>query len=221
VKRTPGHREQVSGGAYYLPPSESERGAFYVNLADPASHDRAALVTLAVHEGVPGHHTQAAVARTADHPLFVRLGWFVAYGEGWALYAERLMSELGFYDEDTLGDVGRLTSELLRAARLVVDTGLHQQRWSREQAVAYLRTETALAEGRIGSEVDRYLATPGQALGYHLGQTRLLQLRESARSRLAQGFDLRDFHEIVLRNGPAPLSIVEAALDRWVKAAKV
>jgi uncharacterized protein (DUF885 family) len=161
------------------------------------------------------------VALSANHPLFVRLGWFVAYGEGWALYAERLMSELGFYDEDPLGDVGRLTSELFRAARLVVDTGLHQQRWSRDRGAAYLRTETALAEGRIGAEVDRYLATPGQALGYHLGQTRLLQLRESARTRLAQHFDVRDFHEVVLRNGPAPLSVVEAAVNRWVKAAKV
>ena len=221
IKRTPVHRESVSGGAYYLPSSGGEPGAFYVNLADPTSHDRAALVTLAVHEGVPGHHTQASVALTANHPLFVRLGWFVAYGEGWALYAERLMSELGFYDEDPLCDVGRLTSELFRAARLVVDTGLHQQRWSRDRGAAYLRTETALAEGRIGSEVDRYLATPGQALGYHLGQTRLLQLRESARTRLAEHFDVRDFHEVVLRNGPAPLSVVEAAVNRWVKAAKV
>jgi uncharacterized protein (DUF885 family) len=171
------------------------------------------LPTLAYHEGVPGHHLQGSIALAlTDRPLLVRLARFNAYQEGWALYAERLAAEMGAYAHDPLGNLGRLQDDLFRAARLVVDTGLHQERWSRERAIAWLRDTTGIAEGRVTAEVERYMAWPGQALGYKLGALRLLGLRQRWRRAKGKRYSRKAFHALVLGSGAMPLDLVERLL---------
>jgi uncharacterized protein (DUF885 family) len=171
------------------------------------------LPTLSFHEGVPGHHTQGAVAgMLGEAPLLVRIASFNAYQEGWALYAEQLMAELGAYADDPLGNLGRLQDELFRAVRLVVDTGLHHKRWSRELAIQTMQGLTGIAATRVTAEVERYMAWPGQALGYKLGQLRLLELRRAYLARKGKEADLRQFHAIVLEAGAMPLDLVAARL---------
>ena len=175
-----------------------------------AALPRFALPTTTYHEAVPGHHTQGAVALGAgDLPLIVRIGSFNAYAEGWALYAERLAAELGLYRHDSAGDIGRLQAELFRAARLVVDTGLHHHRWPRGRAIAYLAEITGQAPSAVTAEVERYMAWPGQALGYTLGQMRLLEMRARMAHRLGRRFDRRSFHAVILGEGGMPLDLVE------------
>ncbi len=213
VKRVPIATQDSAPGGFYDGPSldGTRPGTFWVNLRDMAAVPRFRLSTLAYHEGVPGHHTQGSIAAAlGEAPLLTRIASFNAYQEGWALYAEQLMAELGAYADDPLGDLGRLQDELFRAVRLVVDTGIHHKRWTREAAIRTMRDITGVAETRVTAEVERYMAWPGQALGYKLGQLRLNAFRTQYMSK--KGRNLRDFHGIVLGAGAMPLDLVEGRL---------
>lgn len=222
VRRVPIASQDGAPGAYYDSPSldGTRPGIYWLNLRDMGDTTRIGLPTVTYHEAVPGHHTQSAVALSqGEAPLLVKLASFNAYSEGWALYAERLMSELGAYAEDPIGDLGRLQDELFRAVRLVVDTGLHHLRWSREKAIDYGLTVLGSPPTEVTAEIERYMAWPAQALGYKLGQLRLIELREAAKRRLGAGFDIRDFHDAVLLGGPAPLSVIETAVEAMKRRA--
>lgn len=214
VKRVPIATQAGAPGGYYDGPSldGSRPGTYWINLRDMAAVAKFRLPTLSYHEGVPGHHTQGAIAAAlGEAPTLVRIASFNAYQEGWALYSERFMAELGAYADDSLGDLGRLQDELFRAVRLVIDTGLHHKRWSREQAIRTMRDATGIAESRVTAEVERYMAWPGQALGYKLGQLRLLELRKQYLSR--DDASLIKFNGIVLGGGAMPLDLVESRLQ--------
>jgi uncharacterized protein (DUF885 family) len=213
VKRVPPATEASAPGGFYDGPSldGTRPGTYWINLRDMSAVPRFRLPTLSFHEGVPGHHTQGAIASAqGEAPLLVRIASMNAYQEGWALYAEKIMAELGAYRNDPLGNLGRLQDELFRAVRLVVDTGLHHKRWTREQAIRVMMDATGIAESRVTAEVERYMAWPGQALGYKIGQLRLLSLRQ--RFLAKKGNDLRGFNGLVLSQGAMPLDLVEAAL---------
>lgn len=215
VKRVPVATQESAPGGYYDGPSldGTRPGTYWINLRDMSAVAKFRLPTLSYHEGVPGHHTQGSIAAAlGEVPTLIKIASFNAYAEGWALYAERLMSELGAYQDDPLGDLGRLQDELFRAVRLVVDTGLHHKRWTREAAIAWMLNATGVAESRVTAEIERYMAWPGQALGYKLGQLRLLSLRERIRTKAAKRFDIKDFHAGVLDGGAMPLDLVEARL---------
>ena len=215
VKRVPPATQDGAPGGFYDGPSldGSRPGTYWINLRDMAAVARFRLPTLSFHEGVPGHHTQGSVATAfGEAPLLVRISSFNAYQEGWGLYAERLMAEMGAYADDPLGDLGRLQDELFRAVRLVVDTGLHHKRWTREQAIRTMQDITGIADVRVIAEVERYMAWPGQALGYKLGQLRLLDMRDGFVTKHGKGADLREFHGTVLEAGAMPLDLVEARL---------
>jgi uncharacterized protein (DUF885 family) len=163
---------------------------------------------------------QIAIAQELTSlPLFRRNGWEVGYGEGWALYAEKLAKEMGFYT-DPYSEYGRLQSEIHRAIRLVVDTGLHHKKWTREQVVQYFRDHSAIDDVTVQTETDRYIAWPGQALGYKIGELKILELRERARKELGKKFDIREFHDEVLGSGVLPLDVLEARIEEWIKAKK-
>jgi uncharacterized protein (DUF885 family) len=213
VKRVPVATQAGAPGGFYDGPSldGSRPGTYWINLRDMAAVARFRLPTLSYHEGVPGHHTQGSIAAAlGEAPTLIRIASFNAYQEGWALYAERLMAELGAYRDDPMGDLGRLQDELFRAVRLVVDTGLHHKRWTREQAIRTMQDATGVAESRVTAEVERYMVWPGQALGYKLGQLRLLDLRE--RYLAKKGTTTRHFHGIVLGGGAMPLDLVQSRL---------
>jgi uncharacterized protein (DUF885 family) len=213
VKRVPIATQNSAPGGYYDGPSldGTRPGTYWINLRDMAAVSKFRLPTLSYHEGVPGHHTQGAIAAAlGEAPLLIRIASFNAYQEGWALYAERLMAERGAYADDPQGDLGRLQDELFRAVRLVVDTGLHHKRWSREEAIRSMRDITGIAETRVTAEVERYMAWPGQALGYKLGQLRLLDLR--TRYLAKKGNDLINWHGLVLGAGAMPIDVVEGRL---------
>lgn len=206
------------GGAYYEAGSPDRAAALVVNTARLNTRPLWEVETLALHEGLPGHHLQVARAQgNAALPAFRRSGWYVAYGEGWALYAESLGPELGLL-RDPFSRFGYLADELLRAARLVADTGIHALGWSRQQAVDYLNANTANLPLDNEVEVDRYIAHPGEALGYKLGQLRIASLRLEARTALGARFDLRAFHDAVLENGALPLGLLERQVRRWIAA---
>lgn len=214
VKRVPVATQDGAPGGFYDGPSldGTRPGTYWINLRDMNAVARFRLPTLSYHEGAPGHHTQGAIAAAlGEAPLLIRIASFNAYQEGWGLYAEKLMAELGAYQDDRLGDLGRLQDELFRAVRLVVDTGLHHKRWSREQAIRTMHDITGIAISRVTAEIERYMAWPGQALGYKLGQIRLLEMR--ARYLARKGRDLRGFHAVVLGSGAMPLDLVAQALD--------
>jgi uncharacterized protein (DUF885 family) len=176
--------------------------------------------TLAYHEGIPGHHFQIATAHELKGlPLIRQQPIYSAYSEGWALYAERLAAEIGLYQDDPFGDLGRLQAEMFRAVRLVVDTGIHAKGWSREQAIDYMVQTTGMNAEEVVSEVERYMALPGQACAYKVGQLKLLELRDRARAALGEKFDLKAFHTVVLENGAVPLTVLERLVDEWVAAA--
>ena len=219
VERVPEGLEKGSSGAYYLPASMdgSRPGAFFANLRDMTELPQSEMKTLAYHEGIPGHHFQISIAHGLKGlPLIRQQPIYSAYAEGWALYAEQLAAEIGMYKDDPWGDLGRLQLELLRAARLVVDTGLHARDWSRAQAIDYMVNTTGLARGEVTSEVERYMADPGQACAYKVGELKILALRAKARAALGARFDLKDFHAVVLENGGVPLTLLEQLVDEWI-----
>jgi uncharacterized protein (DUF885 family) len=220
VERVPATSEKSSAFAYYNPPAMdgSKPGVFYANLRKVDEIARFGMRTLAYHEAIPGHHTQIATAlEIKGLPMFRRMVPFTAYGEGWALYAERLAWEAGFQNHP-LDNLGRLQAEMFRAVRLVVDTGIHAKKWTREQAIDYMIANTGMPKIEVIAEVERYFVMPGQALAYKVGMMKMLELRERAKTRLGAKFDIRDFHDVVLKNGAMPLSILERVVDDYVEA---
>ncbi len=211
-------RAATAAGASYLSaaPDGSRPGIFYVNTFNLKAQPKFGMETLSLHEASPGHHFQISIAQELTGlPRFRRFGGYTAYVEGWALYAEFLGPELGMF-EDPMQYYGRLSDEMLRAMRLVVDTGLHAKGWSREQAIQFMRDNSSLAESGIVSEVDRYIVMPGQALGYKIGDIRIQGLRREAEAALGERFDIREFHSQVLRDGALPLDVLDAKVRRWI-----
>ena len=211
-------RAATAAAASYVPPSADGKrpGVFYVNTYDLASRPKYSMEAVYLHEAEPGHHLQIAIAQEATGlPRFRRFAYDTAFGEGWALYAESLGHDLGLYT-DPYSAFGALSNEMWRAARLVVDTGIHSKGWTREQALDYLRANTALGEADIAAEVDRYIAWPGQALAYKVGELEILRLRQRAQQKLGPRFDIRAFHTQVLESGSLPLAVLEAKIDRWI-----
>jgi uncharacterized protein (DUF885 family) len=204
----------------YLPgtPDGSRPGRILVATSQFADRSRLDEEATAYHEGIPGHHMQVSVAqRTAGLPKFRQFFWNSAFGEGWALYAEQLGKKVDFYQEPA-SDFGRLTSELFRAVRLVVDTGIHAQGWTRDQVVDYMRKTGAADEASIQSETDRYIAWPAQALAYKLGQLKIIELRARAQKALGSHFDVRSFHDEILSGGVLPLELLDSGTDRWIRS---
>lgn len=219
VRRVPLFAEATQAGAYYNPPSldGSSPGIYYVNLRDLSEMTKIDLPTQDFHEAAPGHHFQIALAQElTESPLLRRLMSFNAYSEGWGLYAEELADEVGFHEGDPIGRIGFLRWQLWRAARLVVDTGLHAQNWTRQQAIDYLLQTTGDAPGVVVSEVDRYIVWPGQACGYEIGRREIMRLREQARNELGPDFDLRGFHDAVLLHGETPLPVLDGIVRDWI-----
>lgn len=211
-------REATATGAFYNQPAldGSRPGYYYVNLSNMADNPNYLMESLAYHEGAPGHHFQIALAmELEDVPMLQKLAWYSAYGEGWALYAEHLGKDMGFF-EDPYMDFGRLSYELFRAVRLVVDTGLHDQRWTREEAIEYMMENTPMTEGDITPEVERYIVWPGQALSYKIGMMTILDLREQAMERLGDDFDYGGFHDAVLTAGTIPLPLLRTRVESWI-----
>lgn len=218
VKRVEVFREASAGKAFYqAPPQDGSRpGIYYANLSDMNAMPIYQMEALAYHEGIPGHHMQRAISiEMEDIPEFQKYASFTAYTEGWGLYSEQLPREMGLY-QDPYSDFGRLAMELWRAARLVVDTGLHHKRWTREQAIEYLVANTPNARYDCTRAIERYAVRPGQATAYMIGKLKILELREFAKSTLGEQFDIREFHDEVLKDGPVPLSILEDKIERWV-----
>ncbi|MDR3415485.1 MAG: DUF885 domain-containing protein [Nevskia sp.] len=214
------YREKEAAPAEYNQgtPDGSRPGMVYVNTGDYASRSLLSMEATAYHEGVPGHHMQISIAQTLPGlPPFRQQSGYNAYAEGWALYAERLGKDIGFY-QDPLSDYGRLCGELLRADRLVLDTGVHYKHWTREQMVAFFRAHSSEDEPDIQAETDRYIVWPAQALGYKLGQLRILELRERAKRELGSRFDIRAFHDKILDGGGLPLDVMERRVDDWIAA---
>ncbi len=224
VERVPSFKEKGSAGAYYNPPSfdGARPGIFYANLRAPREVLKYGMRTLAYHEAVPGHHLQIALSfEQSAIPFFRRVIPFSAFIEGWALYAERLAAEQGF-EPTPLDRIGQLQAELFRAVRLVVDTGIHARRWTREQAIEWMLQNTGMGEIEVTAEIERYIVMPGQACAYKIGQMKLLELRERAHvplgARLGEGAFLRAFHDAVLANGALPLEVLEVEMERWIAA---
>jgi uncharacterized protein (DUF885 family) len=223
VREVEAFRAQSAAGASYQQPSAdgSRPGIFYVNTYNLKAQPKFGMETLSLHEASPGHHFQTTIQQELeDLPRFRRFGGdYTAYVEGWALYAEYLGKELGLFT-DPYQWFGRLNDEQLRAMRLVVDTGLHAKGWTREQAIQYMLDNSTLAESDVVSEVERYIAWPGQALGYKVGDLALQALRRKAEATLGPKFDVRDFHREVLSDGAVPLDVLKAKIDRWIEARK-
>jgi len=219
VERVPTSAENNVAGAYYQAAAMdgSRPGTFFANLRDVGETATWTMKTLAYHEGIPGHHFQISTALNLKGlPLIRQQTLYSAYAEGWALYAERLAAEIGMYKDDPFGNLGRLEAELFRAARLVVDTGLHAKGWTREQAIAYMVATTGMNESEVITEVERYMGLPGQACAYKVGQLKILELRERAKTMLGPRFKLKDFHAVVLENGGVPLTLLEKLVDEWI-----
>jgi uncharacterized protein (DUF885 family) len=215
-------REKDAPGAQYVPgtPDGSRPGHVEVNTSEPEKRMVISIESTAYHEGVPGHHLQGTIAQEVkDLPPFRQHGWYGAYGEGWALYSERLGKEVGFY-EDPYSDFGRLEDEMLRAIRLVVDTGLHHKHWTRDQVVQYFHDHSAIDEPNVQSETNRYIAWPAQALSYKMGQLKILELRARAQQQLGAQFDIREFHDQVVDSGALPLDVLEEQINAWIAQKK-
>ena len=219
IVRVPEYSQDSSPGGYYNGPAldGSRPGRFYINQKDTADNPRWTLPTLMIHEGSPGHHFQISTSQLIEGvPLLRRLSPFNAFSEGWALYSERIAkTDMGLYDDDPLGDLGRLQAEMFRAVRLVVDTGMHAKRWSREQAIEYMTAKTGMTNKEVTREIERYVVWPGQATAYKTGQLALLEMREETEDALGERFSLRDFHEAVLMNGAMPLDILKETMADW------
>ena len=220
VKRVEPFREASAFGAFYERPAAdgSRPGTYYINLKDMGELPIYQTQALAYHEGIPGHHMQIAIAQELEGlPKFRNYAIHVPYVEGWALYSESVPAELGLYT-DPYQDFGRLSMELFRAVRLVVDTGIHAKKWTRQEAVDYMMENSANSEGDIRAEIDRYIVWPGQATAYKIGMLKIEELRDRARARLGDDFDIREFHDVVLANGSVPLPILEELVMGWVES---
>jgi len=223
VQRVPVFKEATAPGAYYNGASmdRTRPGVFYANLRDMTEIPKWSMPTLAYHEGVPGHHWQIATAQELKGvPQFRKLIPFTAYQEGWALYAEWLAKEAGWYEANPFGDLGRLQAELFRAVRLVVDTGIHAKRWTREQAITYMRDKTSMGEKEVTAEIERYIVNPGQACAYKVGMLKIQELRKRAQTELGTKFDQRQFHDVALTNGALPLEILEEQVNAYIQRTK-
>jgi uncharacterized protein (DUF885 family) len=218
VRRVEAFREEPGAAQHYFPgtPDGSRPGIYYAHLIDMSAMPIPQMEVIAYHEGLPGHHMQVSIAQELEGvPTFRTQFRSTAYIEGWGLYAEVLAKEMGGY-EDPYNDFGRLSSELWRAIRLVVDTGLHAQGWTEAQAVEYMTTNSPISEGQIRAEIRRYIVLPGQATAYKIGMLEMLELREEARAALGDEFDIRGFHDAVLGGGALPLALLERRVNDWV-----
>jgi len=214
-------REQAAGLAFYERPSPdgSRPGVYYANTVDMKALPTYQIEALAFHEGIPGHHFQIAFAQELTGlPRFRRFGGYTAFSEGWGLYTERLAKDMGFY-QDPYSDFGRLTLEIRRAIRLVVDTGLHSKRWSREKAVQYILDNQPGDKPQAQKDIDRYIVMPGQATAYMIGQREILRLRDKAKASLGSRFSYKGFHDVVLSHGAVPLDVLAQNVEAWIKKA--
>ena len=221
IRRVPKATEAGAPGGYYQPGdlAGTRPGAYYINLRDTAEVPSWTLPTLTFHEGIPGHHLQGSLAMEASLPLIRKTQWFSGYGEGWALYAENLAVEMGMYDNDPLGHVGQLHDSMFRAVRLVVDTGLHNQGWSREKAIRYYVDTLGDQDASATTEVERYCVWPGQACSYMLGKLDWLRQRERAKTALGARFDIRKFHDAGLLAGAMPLAVLDTRIGEYIRTA--
>lgn len=218
IKPVEAFREKSAGKAFYQRPAPdgSRPGTYYVNLYDLKGMSKTELEALAYHEALPGHHLQLAIqTELGDLPAFRKFGGITAYSEGWGLYTEELGKDMGFYT-DPYSDFGRLGMELWRACRLVVDTGIHDKRWSREKAIKYLTDNTPNPDSDIRKAIERYIVYPGQATAYMIGKLKIMELRAKAQKELGEKFTMGDFHDVILRSGPVPLNIMEERVDSWI-----
>ena len=216
-------RAASAAGASYQGPSQDGKrpGIFYVNTFNLKAQPKFGMETLSLHEASPGHHFQVSIQQElTDLPRVRRFNFYVAYVEGWALYAESIGRELGMFT-DPMQYYGRLSDEMLRAIRLVTDTGLHAKGWTREQAIQYFKDNSSMAESDVVAEVERYIVWPGQALGYKVGQLRISAMRRKAEQALGPRFDVKAFHSQVLRDGALPMDVLEAKIDRWIDSQRV
>jgi len=218
IRRVPKFMEAGAPAGYYNNPSldGSRPGIYWINLRDTAEVPSWTLPTLTYHEAIPGHHLQLSLQQEADLPMIRRASFYSAYGEGWALYAEQLAQEMDVYQDDPLGEIGYLQSALFRAARLVVDTGIHALRWSREKAIAAMVEIDGDPESSAATEIERYCVWPGQACSYMVGKLTWLSLREKARAALGNRFDLRTFHDAGLLSGNMPLTTLSDVIDGYI-----
>jgi uncharacterized protein (DUF885 family) len=222
VKRVEPFREQPGAAQHYFPgtPDGARPGIYYAHLSDMRSMPKNEMEAIAYHEGNPGHHMQISIAQELTSvPTFRTQAGFTAYSEGWGLYAELLAKEMGAY-QNPYSDFGRLITEMWRAVRLVVDTGLHSKGWTEQQAIDYFMDKTPIAQGAVISEVRRYIVWPGQATGYKIGMLKILELRSKAKQALGDKFDIKAFHDTVLGGGALPLSVLEKRVDNWVEQVK-
>jgi len=223
VRRVPEFKETTSAAAYYQTGAHdgTRPGIFFANLRDLGESPKWSMPTLAYHEAVPGHHFQLSVAQELTGvPQFRKNIPFTAHAEGWALYCEWLAKQAGWYDHDPFGDLGRLRDELFRAVRLVVDTGIHAKRWTREQAIAYMREKTGMGEKGVTSEIERYIVMPGQACAYKVGMLKIQELRARAQQELGDKFLQQEFHDVVIKNGALPLEILEEQVHEYIQRKK-
>jgi uncharacterized protein (DUF885 family) len=222
IKRVPKYIEAAQPGGYYQPPSlDGKRpGTYYINLRDTAEVPSWTLPTLTYHESIPGHHLQGSIQQEANLPLIRKISFFSAYLEGWALYTEQLADEMGMYDDDPFGRIGYLHDAIFRGVRLVVDTGMHAMRWSREKAISYYTDTLGDPVAAAATEVERYCVWPGQACSYMLGKLTILRLRDKAKAALGARFDIREFHDAILLCGAVPLTVLETVVDNYIKAKK-
>jgi uncharacterized protein (DUF885 family) len=219
IKEIEKYREKAAPAAYYYPPPRdfSRPGYFYANTYNPGQRPKYDMEALSYHEAVPGHHLQIAIMQELDDiPEFRRHEGSTAFIEGWALYAEKLSQEMGFY-KDGFSEYGKLSFELWRAVRLVVDTGLHFYKWNRDETIQYCKENTGLEDHEITVEVDRYIAMPGQALAYKTGELKILELRQKAKNLIGSEFDIRDFHDRLLEHGALPLNVLENVMNDWME----
>ncbi len=217
VRAVEAFREKSAGKAFYNRPAldGSRPGIYYANLYKITDMPKYQMEALAYHEGIPGHHMQFAVTQKLDIPKFQRFSSATAHSEGWGLYSEYLPKEMGYY-EDPYSDFGRLAMELWRAARLVVDTGIHDKKWTRQEAIDYLLTNTPNPENDCIKAIERYIVMPGQATAYKIGMNKILELREMSKDKLGDKFDIKEYHDVVLGSGPIPLSILEQQVNAWI-----
>jgi uncharacterized protein (DUF885 family) len=219
VRRMPESLEKGAAGAQYQMAAMdgSRPGVFVVNERDLNETPTWGMKTLAYHEGIPGHHFQISIAQQLKGlPYLRQLPLYTAYAEGWALYAERFAAEIGMYKDDPLGDLGRLQSEIFRAVRLVVDTGIHAKGWSCEQPIEYMTENTGMSATEVTTEIERYMALPGQASAYKVGELKILELRDRAQAAFGDKFSLKEFHAVILENGALPLTVLEKLVDEWI-----